>query len=189
MYVRSSVLLLLLVVAAACTQPGSSPTSPAGAGGTLSAGGPTPVLAATVRFGNDSVGSTFPPGPIPHDQSGHAKDNLIPRTVVIDKGGTVTFKMGGGVHQVGIYKPGTNPEDVVRTGAVHKAGCPTPPPAVYITGAGDPNFIAVTGQPLCAGGAPEQKYTFTTPGRYLVICTFIPHLNIGMYGWVEVRER
>ena len=26
------------------------------------------------------------------------------------------------------------------------------------------------------------------PGTYLVICMFIPHLDVGMYGWVIVRE-
>ena len=124
MYVRSSVLLLLLVLAVACAQPASSPTSPAGAGGSLAANTPG---SATVRFGNDSVGSGFPT-PSGHDQSGHARDNLIPRNVVIDKGGTVKFIMGGPVHQVGVYKDGTKPEDVVRTGAVKKAGCPQAPP-------------------------------------------------------------
>jgi plastocyanin len=186
MKVRSSMLFLTLLVASACAQPGSSPTSPGSAGGSLAA---STGSSATIRFGNDTVGSGFPT-PLGHDQSGHARDNLIPRTVVIDKGGTVTFEMGGPVHQVGIYADGTKPEDVVRAGAVHKAPpCPQAPPAVYITGAGDPNFIAVAGQPRCSGGAATQSYTFNTPGTYLVICMFIPHLDLGMYGWVEVRDR
>jgi plastocyanin len=149
----------------------------------LSAVGESTPLAATVRFGNDSVGSKFPP-PSGHDQSGHARDNLIPRTVVIDQGGTVTFQMGGGVHAVGIYKDGTQIDQVVRA-AAPKAGCP----AVYVTGATDANLLTMLGEPLCAGGAPSVSYTFETPGRYLVICTFVPHLNVGMYGWVEVRAR
>jgi plastocyanin len=36
---------------------------------------------------------------------------------------------------------------------------------------------------------PGPSYTFTEPGRYLVICTFFPHFNVGMYGWVVVRAR
>lgn len=178
---RLSVLLLAFVVAAACAQPGSSPLGPTG--GSLSSVAQNTPLTATVRFGNDSVGSPFPP-PSGHDQSPHAKDNLIPRTVVIDQGGTVTFRMGGGVHQVGIYKDGTQPDQVVRA-AAPKAGCP----AVYITGATDPNFVTTVGQPLCAGGSPTVSYKFDNPGRYLVICMFLPHFNVGMYGWVEVRAR
>lgn len=181
MKIRLSALMLALVVVAACAQPGSSPAGPTG--GTLSAVGQNTPLAATVRFGNDTVGSPFPPGS-GHDRSAHGKDNLIPRTVVIDEGGTVTFQMGGGVHQVGIYKDGTQVDQVVRA-AAPKTGCP----AVYITGATDPNLVTILGQPLCAGGAPSVSYTFANPGRYLVICTFVPHLNVGMYGWVEVRAR
>ena len=181
MKIRFSALMLVLVVAVACAQPGSSPAGPTG--GTLSAVGQNTPLEATVRFGNDSVGSPFPP-PSGHDQSPHAKDNLIPRTVVIDQGGTVTFQMGGGVHAVGIYKDGTRIDQVVRA-AAPKAGCP----AVYVTGATDPNLLTMLGEPICAGGDPAVSYTFENPGRYLVICTFVPHLNVGMYGWVEVRAR
>jgi plastocyanin len=34
----------------------------------------------------------------------------------------------------------------------------------------------------------SRQYTFNTPGRYLVICAFLPHFNINMYGWVIVKE-
>lgn len=188
MNVRSSALLLFIALAISCAQPGSSPTSPASTSGSSAISQDSP-LSATIRFGNDTVGSPFPT-PSGHDMSGHARDNLIPRTVVIDKGGTVTFVMGGRVHQVGIFADGTEPEDVIRAGATTKPGCP---PAPYISGASNPStFIAVTGAPLCDNTAtdePTQSYTFDTPGRYLVICTFIPHLDLAMYGWVIVRDR
>jgi plastocyanin len=183
----SHALLLSLVVTAGCAQSGSAPSSPSSTnGGSLAAGASTPA-SATVRFGNDTVGSPFPP-PSGHDNSGHGRDNLIPRTAVIDQGGTVTFEMGGAVHQVGIYAPGTKPEQVSRAGAATIAGCP---PVPYVTGAGDPNLVAIVGQPPCASGGGDWsvQYTFDTPGRYLVICTFIPHLDMAMYGWVEVRPR
>ena len=170
------------MLAAACAQPGSTPVNPSVAAGSLSA---QLSLAATVRFGNDTVGSPFPP-PSGHDGSGHARDNMIPRTVVIDQGGTVTFQMGGRNHQVGIYADGTDPDQVSRAGAAPKAGCG---PAPFLPGTGDPNLVAVPGEPICAGGPASVSYTFTQPGRYLVICMFIPHLDLGMYGWVEVRER
>jgi plastocyanin len=184
MKLRFSAVVLALALAAACAQPGSSPSNPTSVGSSLAAGSDSP-LSAIVRFGNDTVGSKFPT-PSGHDQSGHARDNLIPRTAVIDAGGTVTFVLGGPVHQVAIYDDGTTPEQVSRVGAARKTGCP---PAPYITGVGDPNLVAVLGQPPCAGGAFTVSYTFTEPGRYLVICTFIPHLDLAMYGWVEVRAR
>jgi plastocyanin len=90
------------------------------------------------------------------------------------------------VHEVAIYDDGTTPEQVVRAGAVTKAGSP---PAPYITGVGDPTLVRVVGQPMCAGGSRTVSHTFSAPGRYLVICSFIPHLNLNMYGWVEVRAR
>ena len=32
--------------------------------------------------------------------------------------------------------------------------------------------------------------TFSAPGKYLVICTFLPHfVEFEMYGWVVVRDR
>jgi hypothetical protein len=49
-----------------------------------------PSTTATVRFGNDDVGSPFPPI-TDHDQSGNGKFNLIPRTVTIAAGGSVTY--------------------------------------------------------------------------------------------------
>jgi plastocyanin len=175
-------ILLAVALAAACAQPGSAPSSPSSSGGSLALNTP---LAATVRFGNDTVGSKFPP-PSGHDNSGHGRDNLIPRTTVIDQGGTVTFVLGGPVHQVGIYADGTKPEQVSRAGAAPKAGCP---PVPFVTGAGDPNLVAILDDPPCAGGDWSVSYTFPNPGRYLVICTFIPHLDMAMYGWVEVRAR
>ena len=185
MRIRWSVLLLFLVLAVACAQP-ASPTGGGSATGSVSASTP---LSATIRFGNDTVGSPFPT-PTGHDQSGHARDNLIPRTVVIETGGTVTFVLGGGVHQVGIFADGTKPEDVIRTGAATKPGCP---PAPYISGAANPDtFIAVTGDPLCdntRANVPVQSYTFQNPGKYLVICMVIPHLDLAMYGWVIVKDR
>src|SRR4051794_25701554 len=71
------------------------------------AGAQGPSSTATVRFGNPTVGSPFPTGPgtIPHDESVNAKDNMIPRQVVIAAGGTVTFDIPS-AHQPAIYLPG-----------------------------------------------------------------------------------
>ena len=173
--------LCLLV---ACTQSPSRPSSlGAENAGALDATGGLP-LSATIEFGQPDTGSPFPP-PSGHDQSSHAKDNLVPRTVVIARGGTVTFDLSGpgrAIHQVAIYPDGTEPGDVDITAlAPPAAGCP-PVPLIA-----DPDGNVLAAQP-CAGGTTSPSYTFNTPGRYLVICTFLPHFAaFQMYGWVIVK--
>jgi hypothetical protein len=34
-----------------------------------------------------------------------------------------------------------------------------------------------------------ETVLFDTPGRYLAICTILPHFNDRMIAWVEVRRR
>lgn len=50
------------------------------------------------------------------------------------------------------------------------------------------NRVAVVGTQMCSGGA-STPFTFKTAGGFLVICTYLPHFQAGMYGWVEVRDR
>jgi len=183
--IRSAVALLFLLVAVACSQPGSTPASPAAATAGLSAQSDG-ALAATIDFGRDDLGSPFPPSLTPHDQSGHSRDSLFPQNVVINKGGTVTFVMGAsGVHQVAIYAPGTSPDDI-NTQALKPglAGCP-PVPTINDSN----NRIAVLSDQACHGGSATPTFKFDQPGKYLVICTFLPHFNVGMYGWVTVRDK
>jgi plastocyanin len=172
--------LATLLVIVACSQEGSKLSSPAAPSAGLAASTPA---TATVQFGLDWLGSPFPP-PSGHDQSGHARDNLVPRTTVIDKGGTVTFNIpAGSVHQIAVYDDGTAPDDV-DTSALSFGGCFGVP---LINDTTDRLFVPPP-QP-CAGGPTSVTYTFNTPGRYLVICTFLPHFQAGMYGWVIVRDR
>jgi plastocyanin len=189
-----------LCLTVACTQSSSSQPTPtaledlgsgnAGPAGLVS-GSPSGregvsglPMSATIVFGQPDTGSSFPP-PLGHDQSSHAKDNLVPRTVVIAQGGTVTFDLSGpgrALHQVAVYPDGTEPGDV-DTGALAPpvATCPPAPRIV------DPDGVILAPQP-CAGGTAFPSHTFTQPGRYLVICTLLPHFaNFQMYGWVIVK--
>jgi plastocyanin len=197
--VRLSLIVASMCVAVACIQqspsrptptvsegldPGSQGTGRLVSGGIASTQGIDSGLpmSATIAFGRPDTGSPFPP-PSGHDQSSHAKDNLVPRTVVIAQGGTVRFDLSGpgrAVHQVAIYPDGTEPRDVDTTAlAPPPAGCP-PVPLIA-----DGNVLA---PPPCAGGSTSPSYTFTEPGRYLVICTFLPHfVDAQMYGWVIVK--
>lgn len=182
---KPTAVALVLGLSMACAQQGSTPPNPIAPTGSLSSqgGGPSP-LSATVQFGLPNVGSPFPP-PSGHDQSSHAKDNLVPRTVVVASGGTVTFNLpAGSVHQVAIYDDGTKPQDIdtsILTGG--GAGCP-PVPLIDDSS----NRLAVLGAQPCAGGPTSPSYTFADPGRYLVICTFVVHfVEFQMYGWVVVN--
>lgn len=139
---------------------------------------------ATVEFGLVDVGSDFPPS-AGHDQSSHSKDTMVPGTVVIDVGGSVTFNIVN-PHQISIYEPGTQPEDIdTSIRSAMPAGCPNPGGSALLT---DPNGLVAAWANPC--NAPRQPitYQFDEPGRYLVICSFDPHFQIGMYGWVVVRD-
>lgn len=132
-----------------------------------------PDSSATVQFGNDSVGSPFPP-PTGHDSSGNGKFNLIPRTAVISAGGAVTFEVVGH-HQVAVYEAGTTPDDIA---------VPPFPPNFFIN---DPDGRIGLG-PESPPGSSTFTQTFATPGRYLVLCNITPHFaRFDMYGWVIVK--
>ena len=190
--------VLSVMAMMACTEQGSLPlntTGPSGLGDAVVAtpsnrtAGPVSTaesrMTATVQFGQANVGSPFPPTS-GHDQSAHAVDAMVPRTVVIDKGGTVTFKTFG-VHQVAIYGDGTEPGDIDTTDLIlTPAGCPKPMGAPLMID-DDTNRIAVYPQ-ACGPGERQVVHTFPDAGRYLVICAFLPHFEVQMYGWVIVRE-
>jgi plastocyanin len=150
-----------------------------------------PPLTATVEFGQNAeppnVGSPFPPVP-PHDQSAHAKDNLVPRTVVISQGGSVTFNIGP-FHQVAIYEPGTKPEDIEVSPATLEDLGPLSPCLPFVL----PDLVINDTVGRTALGPSHScslqtwTVTFDEPGRYLVICTTLPHFDVGMFGWVIVE--
>jgi hypothetical protein len=169
---RLLALLALLAAGALLAPPALAPA----------AAGAAPDGTATVAFGRPGVGSPFPPVP-EHDRSANAKDDLVPRTVVLAQGGAVTYRVEG-LHQPAVYRPGTAPGDIDTT-------------ALATLLPGLPPFIADAQDRAALGPlvTPPQGVvpwttpagTFAQPGRYLVICTFLPHFETGMYGWVEVK--
>jgi hypothetical protein len=133
---------------------------------------------ATIQFGRRRR-VPFPPSS-EHTSPAHAKDNLVLRTALIDKAAP-SRNVPAGAHQIAIYAPGTNPEDI-NTAALTRL-CPGPTPRLI----NDPtNRVALITH--ACGSDWQAQYTFDAPGRYLVICAFLPHFNVGMYGWVEVRD-
>jgi hypothetical protein len=137
-----------------------------------------PDSSATVRFGNDDVGSPFPPI-TDHDQSGNGKFNLIPRTVTIATGGSVTYDIlvRFGFHEPKVYDVGTTPDDIDAVGF----------PFI------DENDGLLASGPRVSSATGTATWTtpvgtFDEPGRYLVLCNFAPHFaEFHMYGWVNVK--
>jgi plastocyanin len=188
---RMPVLLIIMSFALACADPhGATDVLNAGADG--SGGGHR--SSATMQFGRDNVGSPFP-APTGHDASYHAIDNISPQNVNIAAGGTVTFNMGT-FHQVAIYAPGTVPADIDVTSTVDLF-VPSPPAPAPDLVVAIPGFIIddpanrIATSPFSFFGPmtwTSPPGTFDQPGRYLVICTVVPHfVSAKMYAWVTVR--
>jgi plastocyanin len=130
-----------------------------------------PQSTATVRFGDESVGSgkNDPGAGVFHDSSFKANDKIRPRTVVISAGGTVDFEVEG-FHQVAVCAEGVELDDVA---------IPAFPPALFVN---DPQC------PRPAGVTASTSVDFDEPGRYLILCNVTPHLTeSGMYSYVIVK--
>jgi hypothetical protein len=178
---RFTLPVVAAVLAITCTQRNSIAPTTSGANVGDSQSAATP-LTAEVQFGLPNVGTgIFPPGS--HDQSAHANDTLVPQSVTINLGGTVTYHTFG-VHRVSIYAPGKTPQDIDTSITIAGgAGCP-PVPIIA-----DPNgFVTFLAAQPCAGGNPNPSFTPTQRGKYLVICPFLPHFTeFQMWGWLHVK--
>ena len=139
-----------------------------------------------VQFGLNNHGSPFDPA-VGHDHSTQAKDALVPRTVVIDVGGRVEFEIDP-FHRVNVYRAGTESDDIDLSKLINFSAGP-----VFI-----PNFVIDDATNRIAQSPPfsfnaVQTWTtpvgtFNQPGRYFVMCNFLPHFAANdMYGWVIVR--
>lgn len=140
-----------------------------------------PPSHAVVTFGRNDLGSGFfPPGS--HDNSFRAVDAIRPRTVVISAGGTVDFQVSS-FHKIAIYVPGTSPDDI-DTSLLEDPGTPFPFPPII----NDPDGRITRGSLGTDGGITTFSWTFTEPGKYLVICEVLPHFQgAKMYAWVDVK--
>jgi hypothetical protein len=136
-----------------------------------------PLANATVSFGHWMQFDRFggPGGPNDRFQNGH---QLIPRTALIRRGGTVNFIIAG-FHNVIVYAPGTDPGDINTSLVV-----PNSMPELI----DDPNNRVFRGvDPRTVPQDRVEVVVFPKPGRYLVICGVQLHfVNDNMYGWVRV---
>ena len=145
---------------------------------------------ATLTFGKDGVGSPFAP-PSGHDASGHAYDKIVPHVVNIAAGGSVTINIGP-FHAAAVYDDGTRPQDItISPATLDDLAVPFPPFVLTDFIINDPTNRIALGPPLNPGAPTTWTTpagTFDTPGRYLVICTVLPHFaGSNMYAYVNVH--
>jgi plastocyanin len=122
---------------------------------------------------------------------------MLPYEVDVDAGGAVSFVISG-VHQLLVYGPGRELEDV-QAGA---AGLPpiagAPPLVEYATDRVyrglDPRVLQYLALAAPPPDTPNnlvvdrvESVRFKEPGRYLVVCGVLPHFNEGMHGYVNVK--
>jgi hypothetical protein len=105
---------------------------------------------------------------------------LFPFEAKIKAGGAVSFLISG-LHNVQIFAPGTEPEDI-------NIGLTTPmtaPPGLPIVN--DPtNRIYRGPDPSLLPLDRVETVQLSAPGRYLVICGFLFHFQDGMHGYINV---
>jgi len=107
---------------------------------------------------------------------------LIPFEAKIKAGGTVNFIIGG-FHLVTVYGPGTEFDDISTAVLTPIPGAPPGFPPVV----DDPKDRIYRG--LSPFGLPQDRVeavNFAVPGRYLAVCTFLPHFQDRMHGFITV---
>ncbi|WP_420126410.1 hypothetical protein [Longimicrobium sp.] len=107
--------------------------------------------------------------PSPDAPPGLFKAVIRPHAVTIPVGGKVTFT-GTMIHRVGIYAPGTKPQDI-----------PDANPGPFVLYPVNRLFLQQVPN-------PGFTLTFLKPGKYLVLCVIKNHLFTDkQWGWIHVE--
>lgn len=109
---------------------------------------------------------------------------MLPDQITVKKDGVVHFVVSG-FHQISIYLPGTDENDILVPTAGTFINDPVNRFYQGILPAGGPLATPETGNPSNASNRVESV-SFDTPGTYLVICNVRTHFNDGMFGFVKV---
>lgn len=143
-----------------------------------------PLASATVSFGAWPSGNApaldrFATPSAPVAPNVH---QLLPNVVTIRKGGSVNFAVAG-FHVVTVYGPGTSPEDINVGDLAALPGAPPGFPPVI----NDANNRVYRGvNPLTVPQDRVEVVHFSRRGVHLVICSFLPHFEDRMWGFVRV---
>ena len=143
-----------------------------------------PMANAVVSFGHwktDPPFDRFPNVlPAPPDNI-----HLIqPNEPTIKAGGAVSFIISG-LHNVQVFADGMEPGDINRTLLTPMTG-PAPFTGLPIINDGNGRLYRGPDPSLLPLDRVETVH-FAHPGRYLVICGFLFHLNEMMFGYVKVN--
>ena len=128
--------------------------------------------------------------------AGAANHHVLPDVIKVRAGGVVNFVVGG-FHQIFVYNPGVQPEDLIVP--------PFPGPLfindfrnLYYQGLNPANAAMPTGANAASPpvvttvrtntGNRTESVAFPDPGLYLVICNVNPHFRDGMIAWVRVMN-
>lgn len=145
-----------------------------------------PLANATVSFGEWRTDFSPPLDRFVATPNPSNEHMVLPFETQIRAGGAVNFVISG-FHIVGVYGPGTEFEDVNGSLTTPIPGAPMGfPPAVN-----DPVNRVYRGlSPWTLSPAPlldrVESVNFEKPGRYLVVCLFVPHFIERMHGYVNV---
>jgi hypothetical protein len=150
---------------------------------------PGPLLSVPVAFGRG----------LNTAQAGNVVNHVIlPDEIQVKLGGVVHFLVAG-FHQVVVYKPGTEPEDIDvpasgtfindATNRFYQGITPAGGPAPGLPITTDPsnarNRVESVSFPASVGtGTPPSEQA--EPGVYLVICNVRGHFRDGMFAFVRV---
>jgi plastocyanin len=151
-----------------------------------------------VNFGhwNVPMDRFAPKDPNDRTKNGHL---LIPNKVRISVGDTVTFAISG-FHNVLIYGPGTQPQDIDRTNLVPgSAPALINDPKNRVYRGLDPRTLTLASSvagapPISVQDRVESVGGFTTPGIYLAMCGVLAHFfdaatgTFLMFGFIDVRN-
>jgi plastocyanin len=119
-----------------------------------------------------------------------ANHHILPNTIEVKAGGVVNFAVAG-FHQIVIYNPGTDIDDIV---------VPAFPPnlfvnhqlnTAYYVGINPDNANPATDPTPATRNNGENRIesiSFTEPGVYLVICNVTPHLRDRMFAYIKVSN-
>lgn len=144
---------------------------------------------ATVTFGawESAAEGAPPPHNAPVDRYPNVSpaarnySQITPSTATVQAGGTVNFVISG-LHQVVVYAPGKNPEDVNSALVRPTTGTPAGVPLIN-----DPTGRVYAGlDPSLQPRDRVEAVQFPNPGLHLVICAVQAHFLEGMYSYVRV---
>jgi len=142
-----------------------------------------PLANATVSFGQWKTNPPLDRFATPNPITGNVH-KLIPSDTKIKAGGTINFIISG-FHLVTVYGPGTVFDDLNPANPMLGTLPGAPPNFPPIVD--DPTNRIFRGlNPLTVPQDRVENVNFATPGRYLVVCTFLPHFQDRMFGYVTV---